>query len=166
MSDVSLRVYEEDFRSINLSLAKLLRESRSRAVLLVDRSGELITFQGEIGRLDFIALATLAASDIAATSELARLLGEKEFSVIFHQGSYIHIHLSLIGERIILVVIFDERSSLGLVRLRVKTASEEFLHLFSSVFAKVEAQKLGEEVLLDEDFRRSAEEEIDNLFRD
>jgi predicted regulator of Ras-like GTPase activity (Roadblock/LC7/MglB family) len=158
--------YEEELKSINLSLAKLLRESRARVVLLVDRSGELIARQGDIGQLDFVALATLAAGDIAATGELARLLGEKTFSAIFHQGNYLHLHLSPIGDKIVLVVIFDEHSPLGLVRLRVKTTSEELLRLFSAIFAKVETQKSGEKVFLEEKFRHSVEEEINNLFRD
>ncbi len=70
--------------------------------------------------LDTTSLASLTAGNVAATDGLAKLIGEKEFSVLFHEGEKDNIHISIVAKRVILVVIFDERSSLGLVRLRVK----------------------------------------------
>ena len=72
---------------------------------------------------------------------LAKLIGEKEFSVLFHEGERDNIHISIVGLRVILVVIFDERSSLGLVRLRVKKAAVELNGVFDSIMQKVEAEK-------------------------
>ncbi len=60
------------------------------------------------------------AGKIAATGGLAKLIGEKEFSTLFHEGVRDKLHISIVASRVILVVIFDSRSRLGLVRLRVK----------------------------------------------
>ena len=89
-------------------------------VFLVDKNGQQIAYNGDINNLDTTSLASLTAGNVAATDGLARLIGEKEFSVLFHEGERDNIHISIVGKRVILVVIFDERSSLGLVRLRVK----------------------------------------------
>jgi len=62
----------------------------------------------------------LTAGNIAATGGLAKLIGEREFSILFHEGERDNLHISIVGQRVILVVIFDQKSSLGLVRLRVK----------------------------------------------
>jgi len=106
----------------------------------------------------------LTAGNIAATGGIARLLGEKEFTILFHEGEKDNIHISLIGQRVILVVIFDKRSSLGLVRLRVKKASEALVTIFNDITSKSEHEKT--EGRLDESpFAEISDEDIDNLFR-
>ena len=102
-------------------------------------SRSLIT--GISSNLDTTSLASLTAGNVAATDGLARLIGEKEFSVLFHEGERDNIHISIVGKRVILVVIFDERSSLGLVRLRVKKASTELENVFNRILEKVEREK-------------------------
>ncbi|MEK7825165.1 MAG: roadblock/LC7 domain-containing protein, partial [Nitrospirota bacterium] len=74
-----------------------------------------------------------------------------------------NIHISLIGDRIILVVIFDKRSSLGLVRLRVKKSSEAFTQIFAKIFKKVEKEKVVKETARSP-FAEITEEDIDKLF--
>jgi len=115
----SLVMYDEEYQRIVEIADKLLRESNGKAVFLVDRNGQLIAATGETEHLDTTSLASLTAGNIAATGGLAKLIGEKEFSILFHEGEKDNIHISIVGWRVILVVIFDQRSSLGLVRLRV-----------------------------------------------
>ena len=110
------------------------------------------------------SLASLTAGNIAATGGIARLLGEKEFTILFHEGEKDNIHISLIGQRIILVIIFDNRSSLGLVRLRVKKASEALAGIFEGISQKAEKEK-GEGKLEEALFAEISDEDIDNLFR-
>ena len=76
------------------------------------------------------SLSSLTAGNVAATGGIAKLLREKEFTSQFHEGEKTNVHITLVGSRVILVVLFDERSSLGLVRLRVKKATEELVRLF------------------------------------
>jgi len=157
-------MYEEEFHRIDAELKKLHQQANSKVVFLVDKNGQLIASAGDTHDLDTTSLASLTAGNIAATGGIARLLGEKEFTILFHEGEKDNIHISLIGQRIILVVIFDSRSSLGLVRLRVKKASETLATIFEEITQKVEKEK-GEGKLEEALFAEISDEDIDNLFR-
>ncbi len=157
-------MYEEEFRRIDEELQRLYVQTNAKVVFLVDKNGQLIASAGETHDIDTTSLASLTAGNIAATGGIARLLGEREFTILFHEGEKDNIHISLIGQRIILVVIFDSRSSLGLVRLRVKKASEALVRIFSDITSKSERDKT--EGKLDESpFAEISDEDIDNLFR-
>ena len=164
MSGSDLVMYEEEFRKIDDELQKLHQQTNAMVVFLIDKNGQLIASAGETGDIDTTSLASLTAGNIAATGGIARLLGEKEFTVLFHEGEKDNIHISLIGQRVILVVIFDKRSSLGLVRLRVKKASKALATIFNDITSKSEEEKA--EGRLDESpFAEISDEDIDNLFR-
>lgn len=164
MTGSDLVMYEEEFRKIDEELQKLYHQSNAKVVFLIDKNGQLIASAGETHDIDTTSLASLTAGNIAATGGIARLLGEKEFTILFHEGEKDNIHISLVGQRIILVVIFDHRSSLGLVRLRVKKASELLLKIFEEISQKVEREK--REGRFDESpFAEISDEDIDNLFR-
>jgi predicted regulator of Ras-like GTPase activity (Roadblock/LC7/MglB family) len=155
-------LYEEEYQKITAVLDRLLKEANAKALYLVDRNGQLVAQTGQTENIDSTALASLTAGNIAATGGLAKLLGEKEFTVLFHEGEKENIHISLIHPKIILVVIFDERSSLGLVRLRVKRAGEELTRIFDLLLKKSE-QGVG---ITESPFAEITDEDIDNLFRD
>ena len=164
MNGSDLIMHEEEFARIDEELRKLYIQTNSKVVFLVDKNGQLIASAGEIYDMDTTSLASLTAGNIAATGGIARLLGEKEFNVLFHEGEKDNIHISLIGQRVILVVIFDKRSSLGLVRLRVKKATDAILSIFSDITSKSEKEKV--EGKPDESpFAEISDEDIDNLFR-
>jgi len=164
MPDFDLIMYESEFRRIEEELKKLHQQSNSKLVFLVDKNGQLIASAGDSSDMDTTSLASLTAGNIAATGGIARLLGEKEFSLIFHEGERDNIHISLIGQRVILVVIFDNRSSIGLVRLRVKKASEGLLRIFDEINRKSEEKKQAK-TFDDSPFAEITDEDIDNLFR-
>lgn len=165
MPGPDLVLFEEDYTTINEILATLVRETNSKFALLVDRSGQLISSQGDTDRMDSLSFASLSAGNYAATSELAKILGQEEFSVLFHQGAAESIHLSIVAQRVILVVVFDNKTTLGLVRLRVKKAVEELGAIFERIFKKV-ADRGAAPAPLGETFSSVAESEIDNLFKD
>lgn len=156
-------MYEEELKRITALIEKLLRESNSKVIFLVDKNGQLIAATGETANLDTTSLASLTAGNIAATGGLAKLIGEKEFSILFHEGEKDNIHISIVGGRVILVVIFDQRSSLGLVRLRVKKASEELGTVFDDLAKKTE-EGAGEAAAADSPFAEITDDDIDNLF--
>ncbi|NJD54843.1 MAG: roadblock/LC7 domain-containing protein [Nitrospirae bacterium] len=159
-----LVMYEEEFQKIDEELQKLFQQASAKVVFLVDKNGQLIASAGETREIDTTSLASLTAGNIAATGGIARLLGEKEFTILFHEGEKDNIHISLIGQRVILVVIFDKRSSLGLVRLRVKKASESLVRIFNEITSKAEKDK-SEGKLDDSPFAEISDEDIDNLFK-
>ena len=152
-------LYEEEHRQIVEICDALHASACAKAVFLVDKNGQLLANSGETGDLDTTSLASLTAGNIAATGGLAQLLGEKEFAIQFHEGEKDNIHISLVGQRVILVIIFDERSSLGLVRLRVRKANGELARIFEVINAK--AQEHGSSV-----FSELSDDDIDSLFGD
>ncbi len=158
----SLVMYDEEYQRILLLLERLLRESNSKVIFLVDKNGQLIAATGETADLDTTSLASLTAGNIAATGGLAKLIGEKEFSILFHEGEKDNIHISIIGGRVILVVIFDQRSSLGLVRLRVKKASNELAVVFEDLVRKTEEEAASTST--PSPFAEITDDDIDNLF--
>jgi predicted regulator of Ras-like GTPase activity (Roadblock/LC7/MglB family) len=138
MSPADLVLFEEDFRALQQILRRLRHESGASVVLLVDKNGQRITSVGDVEALDMTALASLTAGNVAATDGLARILGEREFSVLLHEGEKENIHVSIVARRVILVVIFGDRSSLGLVRLRVRQAAAELERAFAEITDRME----------------------------
>ena len=153
-------IYEEEFQQVSAVCDRLTREANAKCVFVIDKNGQLISASGETDHLDTTSLASLTAGNIAATGGLAKLLGEKEFSILFHEGERDNLHISIVGGRVILVVIFDQRSSLGLVRLRVKKASDELGRIFEALAQKA-AQPAGNSA-----FAEITDDDIDNLFSD
>ena len=161
MQDTQLVMYDEDFRKVLAIIQKLVRDANAKGIFLVDRNGQLIGEAGEMRGIDTTSLASLTAGCIAATGGLAKIVGEEEFPIHFHQGQRDNLHITLVAKRIILVVIFDERSSLGLVRLRVKKAGAELAKVFEAIQKRTEqaeAQGTGSP------FAEITDEDIDNLF--
>ncbi len=162
MATPQMVMYDEEFKQINAVIDKLLRDANAKVIFLVDKNGQLISGVGEVERFDTTSLASLTAGNIAATGGLAKLIGEKEFSILFHEGEKDNLHISIVGGRVILVVLFDSRSSLGLVRLRVKKASDELTVIFDSLMQKAEEkEKSG---TTDFPFAEITDDDIDNLF--
>ncbi|MRR36177.1 roadblock/LC7 domain-containing protein [bacterium] len=162
MADPQMVMYDEEFRQITLAIEKLLREANAKVIFLVDKNGQLIAGCGETERFDTTSLASLTAGNIAATGGLAKLIGEKEFSILFHEGEKDNLHISIVGGRVILVVLFDSRSSLGLVRLRVKKASEELTAIFDKLMKKAEEKERSG--IQEFPFAEITDDDIDNLF--
>ena len=159
MAAPDIVMYEEEFNQIKTVISKLRIDANAKVVFLVDKNGQQIAAQGEIENLDTTSLASLTAGNVAATDGLARLIGEKEFSILFHEGERDNIHISIVAQRVILVVIFDERSSLGLVRLRVKKAGAQLARVFEEIQKKSD-QGRGAGT----PFAEITDEDIDNLF--
>ncbi|HUX07367.1 MAG TPA: roadblock/LC7 domain-containing protein [Acidobacteriota bacterium] len=166
MPALDLFLYEEDHIALKQAVERLCRESEAKAVFLIDKNGQQIMAAGDYGDIDTVSLATLAAGNVAATDGLARLLGEQGFTILFHEGERDNIHISIVGDLAILVVIFDERTSVGLVRLRVKRSTDA---LESVLLQAVERQQaLKEQSAKPEQksgLQEITDEEIENLFK-
>ena len=164
MSLPDLIIYPEEFSEIRAILAQLAADARAKLVFLVDRNGQPIASHGDNEAVDTTSLSSLAAGNVAATEGLAKLLGEREFSVLFHEGERDNIHFSIVAHRAILVVIFDNHTPVGLVRLRVRKASAQFEEVFQRIVEKFDVDApfiLGDE---DSPLREITDEDIDRLF--
>ena len=151
---------EEDFGAITQSLQRFLYESNARCALLVDRTGQLVATVGEQPKFDPTAFATLTAADFSANDQLARLIGETDFNSLFHQGEKESMYLADVTRRVILVVLFDNRTTLGLVRLKMKQSVDELTAIFQAVFERPQVGHGEGGGLLS-----GAEDEIDKLFQ-
>ncbi len=155
-------LYDEEYHEIRKVLLRLKEESNSRIVFIADRNGQAIAVIGDLEELDSTALASLTAGNVAATDSLAKLLGSKGFHSLFHEGERENMHISPIGSHIILGVIFDEKTSLGLVRLRVKKAASELSAIFDNLKKKKERGELPE---APPPLSEITDEDIEKLFR-
>src|SRR5436853_4821766 len=160
MADGPILIREQRYHEIKAVLARLRMDASARVVVLVEKDGQQIAAQGDLGDLDTTSLASLAAGNVAATGGMARLIGEKEFPTLSHEGERESIHICIIG-RVLLVVVFDERSSLGLIKLRVKQASRELSALFDEIARLAAQHKESEEAL----FAEITDDDIDSLFK-
>jgi len=151
---------EDDFGAITKSLERFLFDSNARCALLVDKTGQLIATVGEQPKFDPTAFATLTAADFSANDQLAKLIGENDFSSLFHQGEKESMYLADVARRVILVVLFDNRTTLGLVRLKMKQTVDELAKLFAEVFQRGAAGQPSQPNIL-----AGADDEIDKLFQ-
>jgi predicted regulator of Ras-like GTPase activity (Roadblock/LC7/MglB family) len=154
--------YAEDIGRIDAVLDEFLKDSQARAALLVDRDGHLVTKKGMTGAFDPDSLAALVAGSFAATRELAKLLGETEFSVIFHQGRNEHIHIGLAADHSLLVIIFDDRTTVGMVRVYCQELTNRIAEIFRSAAEHRKTHGGGEE--LDASFGKAASDRLDEFF--
>ena len=152
-----LVMYEEEFHRINAVCDRLTKDANAKVVFLVDKNGQLIAAAGQTQHIDTTSLASLTAGNVAAMGGLAKLIGENEFPNQFHEGAKDSLYMTLVG-RIVLVVIFDNRTSLGLVRLRIKKASDELHKIFEQLSKRSEAPGAGSP------FAEISDADIDNLF--
>jgi predicted regulator of Ras-like GTPase activity (Roadblock/LC7/MglB family) len=156
MPDTPILLREQQYHQIKAVLARLRLDSSAQVVLLIDKDGQQIAVQGDAANLDTTSLASLVAGNVAACGGIAQLIGENEFPTLSHEGQKESVHISVIG-RLLLVVMFDEQSSLGLVKLRSKQISKQLSTLMEEII------RLGHEDL-DSPFAGITDEDIDSLF--
>lgn len=160
MLNPQLVMYDEELKLIQTIAERLQQDSRAKTILLIDKNGQLIAASGDSKELDTTSLSSLVAGNVAATGGIAKLIKEEEFSGQFHEGKGISVHMSLVGRRIILVVLFDKNTTHGLVRLRVKKATDELTKVFDDLATKA-ASSTAPDV-----FAEITDADIDNLFND
>lgn len=152
---------EEDARKIREVLDAFLAGSGARSALLVDRNGQLVLGVGESPGFDSTAFASLAAADFSANDQLASLMGEQEFSSLFHQGERESMYLADIGRRVILVALFGEGATLGMIRIKARAAVRELSGIVAEMFDRSSSSGMAQ---LESSWLDEAENEIDRLF--
>ena len=149
----------DDLERANRLLHNFVAEAGARCALLLDRDGRPLTAFGETGDLDETSFASLAAADFDASDQLAGLLGETEFTSLYHQGVNGSMYLSEIAGTAILAAVFDRRTTLGMVRLKTREVVPQLVELLTELSAREAGQER-----LDADFATDAVDEIDRLF--
>jgi predicted regulator of Ras-like GTPase activity (Roadblock/LC7/MglB family) len=157
MLNPQLALYEEELSEIREVADRLHQDSRARTILIVDKNGQLIAATGVDADLDTTSLSSLVAGNVAAVGGMAKLIEEEEFTGQFHEGKEISVHMTIVARRIILVVLFDRNTTQGLVRLRVKKASEGLTEIFEKIAAKPKGEQRDV-------FNEITDDDIDALF--
>ena len=160
MRQTRLVFYEQDIEELNKILADFLDRSQAKCALLIDKEGHLVTKKGFTKSFDTDSIAALVAGSFAATKAVAKLLGETEFSVLFHQGKNENIHIGLVAERALVVVIFDDRTTLGMVRLYAEELTQK---LTDTMLQSIERNK-DKDTSMGEKFGEEAEQALDDFF--
>jgi predicted regulator of Ras-like GTPase activity (Roadblock/LC7/MglB family) len=167
MAGKNWALFEEDFWALNDVLYALVESSYSKSAMLIDRDGHLIANVGEAPSFDTDSFASLSAADLAASKALASMLGEKDFRNQAHQGKDCGIYQCCVNDKVMLVLLFDRRSTLGLVRLRAEKGARELAEIFTRVYGKLSRSEGElESVGVGADFAAQADQQIDRLFGD
>ena len=158
-------LFENDFRLIDGVLDELLQRTNALAAHLIDRSGQVITSAGRVDDFDITSFASLAAADFTANAELAQLMGEPTVNAVVNEGRLRSVYSRMLADRVILSVVYDKRSSLGIVRTRSKRGAELLDRVFRDLFEKVGISDSNEPAFeAAPDFAAAASNEVDALF--
>ncbi len=113
-------------------LEKELLKNGVKHAFVVDSSGNLITERGELGMEDLLPLAALAAANFGATERMANLIGEQDFTLLFHKGKTSNIHFCRMNQDFILVTLFSNNVPIGLIRLGSSRATEQMVPILTA----------------------------------
>jgi len=152
----------KQYDAITKVLSELANKTKASAILFADMSGQLISQRGNIEEMNTTVLSALAASDFAATSEMAKLVGEEaKFKLLFHEGDKRNVYLSNVGEDFFLVVVFDVSVTLGLIRIYTKKAIEDL----NNALKEGESSEDEHEQIIDSDFSTLLGDALDDSFK-
>ncbi len=152
----------KQYEAITKVLSELATKTKASAILFADMSGQLISQRGNTDDMNTTVLSALAASDFAATSEMAKLVGEEaKFKLLFHEGEKRNVYLSNVGNDFFLVVVFDVSVTLGLIRIYTKKAIEDLM----AALKEGEEQQADQEKMIDSDFSSLLGDALDDAFK-
>ena len=118
-------------QSTKVPLETLVAETEALTALLITKQGTVITEAGNTESLNATAMAALVAGMFSATREVARMVGEKQFSILLQQGETRHIHISLVTDSAMMVVVFEDNQRIGRVRYAAKKVGEELARILT-----------------------------------
>jgi predicted regulator of Ras-like GTPase activity (Roadblock/LC7/MglB family) len=159
----NLIISDHELDTIANALNKLMSDTSATSVMLLDKSGQVVSSHGTSTKRNATSLGALLAGAFSSSRHVAELLGEKDFRTIFQQGVHENIYTTMVDDQWLLVIVFDKLTHIGLVKVLSKRASEELGRSLERVRADTNRQKSS---VLNIQFRSSVEDTIDLLFRD
>ncbi|MCB0833604.1 MAG: roadblock/LC7 domain-containing protein [Bacteroidetes bacterium] len=153
----------KQFEGVTKVLSELASKTKASAILFADMSGQLISQRGNTDKMNTTVLSALAASDFAATAEMAKLVGEDaKFKLLFHEGEKRNVYLSNVGDNFFLVVVFDTSVTLGLIRIYTKKAIQNLLEIFEDTSSQTDDSAKD---LIDSEFGSLLGDALDESFK-
>lgn len=149
---------QAQMRLVNHVLQELREAAGVRLIALVSTSGQPITACSEQEPADLQSLASLTAGSFAATRQLARILDEREFTLLFHEGKHVSLHVAQVTPKVLMVMAFGSETQLGKVRLYASRATAALAELLSVPY------QTDEDPAVDETYKVEAAKAIEELF--
>ena len=151
----------EDAEALKNLLSKLVKRSEAVTALLISCEGVCISKAGNVETLNSTALAALVAGMFSATREVANIVGEEQFSILLQQGEKRHIHISLIGQRNMMIVVFEDYRRIGRVRHEARSIGPDLVRILEN---RDKSRKEDAEDISVPEFREYALNLIDRIF--
>ncbi len=127
---MNLVLTKNDIGKLEEIISDQLLDSGAEHVLVADLSGNLIMERGSLEMDDVFSLAAVSAANFAATAEIARLIGEQDFTLMYHKGGKRNVHFSRLARDYLIITLFNDNVSLGLIRLKLVNAISEMRAIF------------------------------------
>ena len=138
MKDMIL--FPEDIDQLNLVLSQLVVKADLLLAVLINKDGRLLTSQGGLELVDIVSMAALVAGNSASTLAIAQLMGEDEFSTMYHQGKDKHIFIATVDENTFLSLVFDDRTNIDRVKVFARQFDRQLKAGLIQVYDKTEDQ--------------------------
>jgi predicted regulator of Ras-like GTPase activity (Roadblock/LC7/MglB family) len=154
-------IYNEEYALIKEILKSLKANTRSEIAFITDSEGHCIASTGEMEDSHLNSISSLIAGSMAAVNGIGQMLNVSKFTTVLTESVDKNLHISLINDRTMLIVIFDNSSNLGIIRFRVKSAIQELEKVFLTINEKLKssAMEVG-----DSPFEGVTDEDIDEIF--
>jgi predicted regulator of Ras-like GTPase activity (Roadblock/LC7/MglB family) len=127
---------------------------------LISTSGQPITSASSDYQPETFSLASLCASAFAATRQLAEILNESEFTLLFHEGNAINLHVAQVNDQVLLLITFGREVPIGKVRLYTQRS----IGVLQRILAEDSAPERS--LVIDDEYEVGVEREMDEVFRD
>lgn len=154
--------YAADVDRINAVLLAFVKKANAQSALVIDKEGHMVARQGFF-KQDSSALSALVSGSFASTREVARLLGEPEFRVLFHQGQGQSIHITLLGERTLCVTVFGSAVKAGMIQVLCKELAVQLEAILNEA-AKRKPEEQEKNEGLGKNFSDEMKNQLDALF--
>lgn len=127
-------IFPEDIARLDGILASLTAKAKLLLAVLINRDGRIVTHRGSLGQVDVVSLAALVAGSTASTLAIANLVGENEFSAIFHQGKTRNIYIDALDENTWLAVVFDDQTDIDRVKVFLRQFERELIQGVNCIY--------------------------------
>jgi predicted regulator of Ras-like GTPase activity (Roadblock/LC7/MglB family) len=136
MKDMIL--FPEDIDLLNDVLSQLAKKANLLLSVLINKDGRLLTSQGSLAGIDIVSMAALVAGNSASMLAIANIMGEQEFSSMYHQGKEKHIFVSTVDENTFLCLVFDDRTNIDRVKVFARQFDRQTKEALQQVYNKSE----------------------------
>jgi predicted regulator of Ras-like GTPase activity (Roadblock/LC7/MglB family) len=139
MAERDLIINEHDIYKLNLGLTKIVDAGQCDLIMVINKSGRLISHQAEANAFDKVSLAALVSGSFASSGAIAHLIGEKEFETLYQEGVLYHLYVAQIDANNVLTSIFTDRSNLRRVKTAIEDHRDEINSVLENMYSRVVA---------------------------